>query len=1110
MAVGLGSLYGQNLLKDPSFENTKSRDRWGLVFSDWGGNIYEGASRFEVGTISHAGKTSGLIVGDIGGKIRFSSGSMKLEPGRYRLTAWLRGLDIGQGRWGTTIDFTADAEQYFSFRKNGTFGWTPLTYVFDVTPQSRPFQLLIGLWEDGRLWVDDVALGKVGQTVALTARPEFGMEEAPIVPPGKIVNPIHCAACGYLNDAAWKTCYACGADVLTQTRRVFTSPAVQVFADFENGTTQPFAGGEVDREHPSHGRAALKLTKGYASMDAPQDWSQHDYVVFDAFNPQDKPVILDLEVRDQETRDYWTRVNLNTMVAPGQSTVTIPTALYVGEKSRPGRLLIRNKVTRFVVGVGDNGPVIFDNFRLERLNTDEVVFEGLYAFDFGPADGPLMEGFRRAGATPPYSPGRGYGWVNATFWRSFNVLQPEALTQDFVCPESGAFRIDVPNGKYHVTMILDSPNGFWGEVQLYRTREVQANGKTVVSDTLDLDSFKARYFRNAHREDLPGINTFDEYVQKMFGPKQFDVDVTDGKLELSFKGQNWANCLSALVVYPDAKRAEGERFLSWVTDRRRKQFDDYFKQMPVSREGAGPPRSGFVLFRRHVMDPANAYDGPRAAELIGADGLSVSAALGEEAALTFALQPADDPGTMRIDISPLTSPNGTALPASALVPGWLDYRITRITMDGSVYSVRPRYWHPTPAPGGEGVTRNFWVRVRIPEDAQPGTYAGTLTVQAQGRVPARVPLTIRLLPFKLAPITDVAVGPWGSGIGLPWYGDDPAVRAWNWSMFEKALDVLREAGCTSFSGRPSSLAVSAANGRVALNTTVADREMALIRQKGFDKVISSYGAGGIGLYPLYDGIDDVRAKAAGFADADALLKAGWKAVDDHAVANNWVPVAWNLCDEPVGDAIPPIVKNCLAHRRAAQGLKLTNFMGATSMTGNDANDPHYDLVRALPMPSLNLHDEASLAVIGKAGNQFSFYNGGNRWTYGRYMKMLVKKHNLALRLSWHYNVVAGDPYYALDCREDDYCWFNTDAEGQLAPSASFLGSILPGLNDYRYLTTLERLLTEKPQHPAAAQARKVYDEMLDLEAGKDRDVNPMNVCDKDRARVIEAIESLLK
>ena len=38
---------------------------------------------------------------------------------------------------------------------------------------------------------------------------------------------------------------------------------------------------------------------------------------------------------------------------------------------------------------------------------------------------------------------------------------------------------------------------------------------------------------------------------------------------------------------------------------------------------------------------------------------------------------------------------------------------------------------------------------------------------------------------------------------------------------------------------------------------------------------------------------------------------------------------------------------------------------------------------------------------------------------------------MKFRVSWHWNVVAGDPYYALDCREDDYAWCNASPDGRL-------------------------------------------------------------------------------
>jgi hypothetical protein len=267
------------------------------------------------------------------------------------------------------------------------------------------------------------------------------------------------------------------------------------------------------------------------------------------------------------------------------------------------------------------------------------------------------------------------------------------------------------------------------------------------------------------------------------------------------------------------------------------------------------------------------------------------------------------------------------------------------------------------------------------------------------------------------------------------------------------------------------------------------------------------------MYGDGNGPDEAFAKKAGFADAESFLKALYGQIEEHAKANNWVPIAWNLCDEPQAEAAEAAARNAALHAKVATelGLKLQTFMGATSMEGNDPKNPHYGLVTSLPMPSLNGHDEASVKLILDKGHKFSFYNGGTRWTYGRYMKALSAKYGLAYRVTWHLAALAGDPYYALDCREDDYCFYNTDENMTLVPSMTVLNEIMPGLNDYRYLTTLERLLKEKANSPAAAEAKKVYEDQINLVPGKDRP-NPKDPAtfENDRQAVVKAILSLLE
>ena len=401
-----------NLLDDPSFEITKSKDQFGLVFARWGGWKYEGDCEFRVGEVAHSGTHSCLLKGGIGAKIRVAQ-NVALGPGKYRVTAYLRGLDIGKGAYNWTTEFMFDGK-YQQLNKNGTFGWTKLTYVGAVT-EAKQTGPSFGLMAPGYFWIDDVTLEKVGDDVPLTDAPVLADEEAPIAPAGALSrSPVRCGECGYRNNPAGKICYACGAPLSAASVTV-AGPQVRPIATFEE--RNPVSGGTVVGVHASQGRRRCAFDAGYASIDQPQSWLGYDFLKADLYTEARKPLDLYVEVRDEGTRDYWTRVNYSTVAPPGKSTLIIPIKqLYVGEKSRPGRMLDLARITRLVFGIGDapEAPLYLDNLRLERDDSPfRVRFEGLHAFDLGTNTSPVMEGFTPITPSTLYSKGRGYGLKDA-------------------------------------------------------------------------------------------------------------------------------------------------------------------------------------------------------------------------------------------------------------------------------------------------------------------------------------------------------------------------------------------------------------------------------------------------------------------------------------------------------------------------------------------------------------------------------------------------------------------------------------------------------------------------------------------------------------------------
>ncbi|MFV2067155.1 MAG: glycoside hydrolase domain-containing protein [Pirellulales bacterium] len=1080
-AVYGGSEVPENLVPDPSFELPRpgGPDQFGHVFEKWSGWKYEGECAFRIGTVARTGRNSMLIVGGSQAKIRAWPANMVLEPGRYRIRAYIRGLDIGTGIYHQTTEFMFNGK-YMKLEKNGTFGWTPLAYVADITEKKKMPHPSFGLMATGYLWVDDVSVEKVGTDVALTPSPVLGAEEEPIVPPGEITAGfVRCGECGYRNMPAWgKRCYACGAELAVKQK--FSGPEVKILADFEKRS--PFSNIRLVARHATRGKRAGMLRKSYASMDGKMDLRGYDYLKADVYTDAREPLKVYFEARDTGTKGYWTRVNYTTVVPPGSSTLIIPTALYVGEKSRPGRPLDLANVTRIVYSIGGEpeAPLYLDNVRLERdTEAEKMLFDGLWAFDCGKGASPVMEGFRQLTVSNSYSKGRGYGWKDARFWRDYDVLQPEPLYQDFVCIEKGGLAIDVPNGKYHVWMNTDSPSGYWGEYQRYKTRAVIIEGEEH-RDNVTFDDFRKKYFRFWNSEDLPSENTFDKFQREYFKEKSFDVEVTDGQLNIDFDGQNWANCLSAVVVYPLDKKAEGEWFLKFVDRRRRFHFENYFKRVLHRPTGEVPAanRLGYVVFARDYMQDVYGNDRPGKGEVVGK--LSAFASAGELEPVTFSIYPRKDLGRVEVSVSELKK-GEDVISAGAVDVGYILNRVSRVTMEGSVYTIRPRHLMPgNSADVPKGLTRRFWLTVKVPEEAVSGIYRGKVTIMPEYGSAVSLPVELRVFAGTLDEV-DVPVGPWGHAIGLPWYNEGVVTR-WKAEMARKSLTKMREYGLTTCSGVPTIHLKGWANGKPRIDFTKADAQMGRLKECGFEKAVCNYGAGFSGLNLYYK--DSAALKRSGFHDYSEMVGALFTEIQKHADGAGWLPVYWNLADEPIGEKLKQSIENAEAYKQAfPNGPPF--FTAASSYSGKDPSDPHFRLAKALQVINWNGHSKESVELLHEHGSDWAFYNGGNRWTYGIYMYKAARQFGMKFRLSWHWNLVAGDPYYALDCREDDYAWCNASPGGTLIPSLQFEREIREGVDDYRYMSTLARLAKEKKGSAVAAEAEQlIADRMAAFKLGQ--------------------------
>jgi len=229
-------------------------------------------------------------------------------------------------------------------------------------------------------------------------------------------------------------------------------------------------------------------------------------------------------------------------------------------------------------------------------------------------------------------------------------------------------------------------------------------------------------------------------------------------------------------------------------------------------------------------------------------------------------------------------------------------------------------------------------------------------------------------------------------------------------------------------------------------------------------------------------VDAVQWATQNSAEAKTVVNDGLNTLAGKPLTPEVVDRAWQnltVTDDPVAASLQRSAENAEAYRKAfPKGPPF--FTAASSFRGSKRDDPHFRLSRALHVADWNHHDEASVKLIHEAGGDWAFYNGGTRWTYGVYLYKAAKQFDVKFRISWHWNAAAGDPFYGLDCREDDYAWCYTNPDREQLSTPHF-ERLREGLDDYRRLLTLTRLAKEQADTPAARDAEKFLAGILGLQ-----------------------------
>lgn len=830
-------------------------------------------------------------------------------------------------------------------------------------------------------------------------------------------------------------------------------------------------------DHVTSGKKAVKLAGNeyLTTGKFPGDWSGYDALEIDIYVEGDGTVGGSLLIGDkawQEKKNtYWNRHNGTFNLKAGANTLSIPVnGLFRGEAGSRNNDIKANidpaQIVRFDIGFTPRGNVAalyVDHIRL----TKETRPAGILAFDFGPESQTVFPGFTpvtwntvcgQDGAKAGLHQ-KGYAPNQAR-----DDTFPTRLYQDFVEMNGFNFCAEVPDGKYGVWVVFDDC-GYWGGEQAkHRRRSISNEGREVWVDDRGEEGPPDGLFRFEHIEPRPGVSLWDLYLKDLFKPARFEAAASGGKLTLAFKSDaGWSCKVAAVVVYPEAQKAEAEKWIAEVEARNRKEFEGralYMNKAGTLEIPQAAKAQGWWLGFPELEENISFDDAPGKA-----DGkFRRVAARGQRLSFTFAVRPLQDFGPVTFEAAGLKGAGGEL--SAAGVDLRYVMQLTNRGFNDIAYNLGPESLRRVA--GSElkldkNLTRQFWFTVHVPADAKAGLYSGAVTLAAGG-LKIALPVEVEVLDLTLdEPDFDMGF----FGYHVP--GELPEAR--RAAAVRELLVLLKENGMNTVSGGPGINFKGFENGKPVLDFAAADAFFKAAREAGYTRTVHAYAGPGM-VRGLHDGYvigatGEKWAKELGKPFPE-VVKLVWGAVKEHAEKENWLPVAYYFCDEPrVEETARKHVELMKAYREGAPWLKIGG--GYSVHWGNSPLDlAIQDIFKTLTFSNLNTHGPKDMELAKQLGKDIYIYNQGtNRFSFGAYQWAEMRK-GVKGRIQWHLLALHGYQYFDLDGREPDTAMVNWGRK-EIHPTIH-LHRCREGADDFRWAVTAFNLAEKKKGTPEADAA----------------------------------------
>lgn len=475
----------------------------------------------------------------------------------------------------------------------------------------------------------------------------------------------------------------------------------------------------------------------------------------------------------------------------GTNSIVIPTADLRNESYRVSE--IPGSVNFWLPNIAAEATLYFDHLRWTGAGLGKNLIRFARCFDFGE---PYSVRPHFLGVTPftGYSKERGYGWKQPATSPSqayppvaaghLTARRPDdELLWDWICPVKTPLLVDLPDGKYRL-LAVEHGIGFYQQSPVHYDLTVSFNGgppqllRKRAADLVEAHRFE---YGLDQTDWVPNDDLWKKFRGHLIRPLEADFEVKGGQAGIAFvsKPAGFEN-LSFCIIYPVDKAAVVEPDIAALWQDLRYRFNAAFapatpamaKQMrlpglhvemdelvrakrlsAISQRGRAEEER-FVLFNRGLTEEVYPDSVPDPMELN--ETFAVAGTPGEIESFTPAVFAYRDLKDVKLEIGEFTGPNGAKIGRDRLDLRTVNcvYRMTGQQSHGDWrWMVVP--WHLVKRPSVDipaQTSRRWWLNVQIPAEAPAGVYKAAAVLQGAGLPRREFELTLHVLPFQLDPL----------------------------------------------------------------------------------------------------------------------------------------------------------------------------------------------------------------------------------------------------------------------------------------------------------------------------------------------------------------------